>query len=106
MARLGKLLEPVRIGKLELRNRIVMAPINSHLGTELGGVNDRLLDYYVERARGGVGLIITDAMCIDWPVGKAGTSPLRTPIRRFTVSTITSPYAASSSSEGHTGPIP
>jgi 2,4-dienoyl-CoA reductase-like NADH-dependent reductase (Old Yellow Enzyme family)/thioredoxin reductase len=77
MAKLEKLFEPVRIGKLELKNRIVMAPINSHLGTELGGVSDRLMDYYVERAKGGVGLIITDAMCIDWPVGKAGTSPLR-----------------------------
>ncbi len=77
MAKLEKLFEPARIGKLELKNRIVMAPINSHLGTELGGVNNRLIDYYVERARGGVGLIITDAMCIDWPVGKAGTSPLR-----------------------------
>jgi len=77
MAKLKKLFEPVRIGKLELRNRMVMAPINTHLGTELGGVNERLIDYYVERARGGVALIITDAMCIDWPVGKAGTSPLR-----------------------------
>jgi len=77
MAKLEKLFEPARIGKLELKNRMVMAPINSHLGTELGGVNDRLIDYYVERAKGGVGLIITDAMCIDWPVGKAGTSPLR-----------------------------
>jgi len=77
MAKLKKLFEPIMIGKLELKNRMVMAPINTHLGTELGGVNDRLIDYYVERAKGGVGLIITDAMCIDWPVGKAGTSPLR-----------------------------
>ena len=77
MVRVKKLFEPISIGKLELRNRVVMAPINSHLGTELGAVNDRLIDYYTERAKGGVGLIITDAMCIDWPLGKAGTSPLR-----------------------------
>jgi len=77
MARLEKLFEPIRIGELELKNRIVMAPINSHLGTELGAVGERLIDYYVERAKGGVSLIISDAMCIDWPVGKAGTSPLR-----------------------------
>ncbi|HEY49516.1 MAG TPA: FAD-dependent oxidoreductase [Dehalococcoidia bacterium] len=77
MSKLEKLFEPIRIGKMELKNRMVMAPINSHLGTELGGVNQRLVDYYVARARGGVGLIITDAMCVDWPVGKAGTSPLR-----------------------------
>ena len=77
MAKLEKLFEPIRIGKLELKNRIVMAPINSHLGTELGTVSQRLIDYYVERAKGGVGLIVSDAMCIDWPAGKAGTSPLR-----------------------------
>ena len=77
MARLEKLFEPIRIGELELKNRIVMAPINSHLGTELGAVGERLIDYYVERAKGGVSLIISDAMCIDWHVGKAGTSPLR-----------------------------
>ena len=77
MRRFKKLFEPVTVGRLELKNRIVMAPINSHLGTELGGVNERLINYYVERAKGGVGLIITDAMCVDWPVGKAGTSPLR-----------------------------
>ena len=77
MMKLVRLFEPVKIGTLELKNRIVMAPINSHLGTELGGVSERLIDYYVERAKGGVSMIISDAMCIDWPVGKAGTSPLR-----------------------------
>lgn len=77
MAKLNRLFEPIKIGKMELKNRMVMAPINTHLGTELGGVNERLIDFYVERARGGVALIITDAMCIDWPVGKAGISPLR-----------------------------
>ena len=66
MAGLEKLFEPIRIGELELKNRIVMAPINSHLGTELGAVGERLIDYYVERAKGGVSLIISDAMCIDW----------------------------------------
>ena len=72
-----KLFEPIRIGKLELKNRIVMPALNSRLGTESGAVSDRLIDFYVERAKGGVGLIVIENTCIDWPVGKAGTSPIR-----------------------------
>ncbi len=77
MARLEKLFEPVKIGKLQLKNRIVMPALNSKLGTEFGAVSDRLIDFYLERARGGVGLIIIENTCIDWPVGKAGTNPIR-----------------------------
>lgn len=72
-----KLFEPIRIGKLELKNRIVMPAMCSKLGTEFGAVSDRLIDYYVERAKGGVSLIIIENTCIDWPAGKAGTSPIR-----------------------------
>jgi len=77
MATLDKLFEPVKIGKLELKNRIVMPALNTKFGTEYGAVSDRLIDYFVERARGGVGLIIIENTCIDWPVGKAGTNPIR-----------------------------
>ena len=77
MAKLEKLFEPIRIGKLELKNRIVMPALCSKLGTEFGAVSNRLIDYYVERAKGGVSLIIIENTCIDWPVGKAGTNPIR-----------------------------
>ena len=40
MTRLEKLFEPVKIGKLQLKNRIVMPALNSKLGTEFGAVND------------------------------------------------------------------
>jgi 2,4-dienoyl-CoA reductase-like NADH-dependent reductase (Old Yellow Enzyme family)/thioredoxin reductase len=77
MATLEKLFEPVKIGKLELKNRIVMPALNTQFGTEFGAVSDRLIDFYVERAKGGVSLIVIENTCIDWPVGKAGTSPIR-----------------------------
>jgi len=77
MAKLERLFEPVKIGKLELKNRIVMPALNTKFGTEFGAVSDRLIDFYVERAKGGVGLIVIENTCIDWPVGKAGTSPIR-----------------------------
>jgi 2-enoate reductase len=56
-----KLFEPGRIGKLSLKNRIVMAPMGG-LGLLLesdGTLSQRAIDYYVARAKGGVGLIIT-----------------------------------------------
>jgi len=77
MAKLKRLFEPINIGKMELKNRIVMPALNTKFGTEWGAVSDRMIDYYAERAKGGVALIIIENTCIDWPVGKAGTNPIR-----------------------------
>jgi 2,4-dienoyl-CoA reductase-like NADH-dependent reductase (Old Yellow Enzyme family)/thioredoxin reductase len=55
-----KLLEPGRIGKLELRNRIVMAPMGTVLGSAHGEVTGRLIHWYAERAKGGVGLVCVE----------------------------------------------
>ncbi|MHA1466765.1 MAG: oxidoreductase [Promethearchaeota archaeon] len=52
-----KLFEPLKIGNIEIKNRLVMAAM--HLGyTYDGFLNDKLLNLYEERAKGGVGLII------------------------------------------------
>lgn len=60
MSQLNRLFEPGHIGKLEIKNRIVMAPMGVSYATDPGGfANQRFIDYYVERAKGGVGLIIT-----------------------------------------------
>ncbi len=59
-----KLFTPIPFGSLRLRNRIVMPAI--HLSyTPEGFVTDRLVDFYVERAAGGVGLIIVGGCPID-----------------------------------------
>jgi len=50
------LFSPGRIGPVELRNRLVMAPMGTNYATASGEVTDRLLDYYAERAAGGTGL--------------------------------------------------
>jgi len=49
---------PGRINHLEMKNRIVMAAVGNALAGDAGYVTDRAIDYYVERAKGGVGLII------------------------------------------------
>ncbi len=55
-----RLFEPGRIGKLFIKNRIVMAPMGPvGLVDENEGLSQRGIDYYSARARGGVGLITT-----------------------------------------------
>ena len=56
MTRLKKLFEPIRVGQLELRNRIKMPAITLGYGTD-DEVSERLKAFYAERAKGGVGLI-------------------------------------------------
>jgi 2,4-dienoyl-CoA reductase-like NADH-dependent reductase (Old Yellow Enzyme family)/thioredoxin reductase len=74
---LGKLFEPCNIGKLQLKNRVVMPPMGNNFGAEDGGVTPQLIDYYNERALGGPGLIITEMVSIDSPLGQRGIRQLR-----------------------------
>jgi len=54
------LFQPIQIGSLEIKNRIAMAPMGIlGLLNPDGSPGPRAIDYYVERAKGGVGLIIT-----------------------------------------------
>lgn len=55
-----KLFEPTKIGNIQLKNRFAMGPMgNIGYGDAFGAFNQRIVDYYVERAKNGVGLIIT-----------------------------------------------
>lgn len=60
-----KLFEPGRIGQMVVKNRIVMPPMGTNYCRNRGYINQRLIDYYEERARGGVGLIIVEGMAVD-----------------------------------------
>lgn len=53
------LMDSIRIGSLNLRNRIVMPPMATNLATVKGEVTDALIDHYVKRAK-GLGLIVTE----------------------------------------------
>ena len=67
------LLGTTNIGSMKLRNRIVMAPMITNLAGYNGEVTKSQIDYYVERARGGVGLIDVAWACVDrWPIKKFG----------------------------------
>lgn len=54
---LATLFTPGTIGSMTLANRLIMAPMGTNYSTWTGTVTDRLVDYYAERARGGVSLI-------------------------------------------------
>ena len=58
--RYKNLFTPVKIGSLTIKNRFAMAPMGPlGLSDSQGGFNQRGIDYYTERAKGGTGLIIT-----------------------------------------------
>ena len=59
-----RLLTPIDVGSIRLKNRIVM-PAMHLLYTPEGEVTDQLVAFYAERARGGAGLIIVGGCTID-----------------------------------------
>jgi 2,4-dienoyl-CoA reductase-like NADH-dependent reductase (Old Yellow Enzyme family)/NADPH-dependent 2,4-dienoyl-CoA reductase/sulfur reductase-like enzyme len=63
------LLSPVRIGGLELRNRIAMSPMGVEIVGADGRMTERMIRFYEERARGGTGLIISEVCAVAYPRG-------------------------------------
>ena len=49
------LFSPIKIGTMELKNRIVLPPMTVGYGAPDGTVTERHRDYYEARAKGGVG---------------------------------------------------
>ena len=58
------ILDPIKIGRLELPNRMVLAPTVKNHASEFGYVNDRTIRGFTEEARGGWGLIQVSATFI------------------------------------------
>lgn len=52
------LLSPGKIGTLQLKNRVIMGPTETLYASASGEVTRPIIDYYVRRAKGGVGLIV------------------------------------------------
>ena len=62
-----RLFEPWKIGNCEIPNRIELTPMLMEVAELDGTAGDRLIEYYRERARGGVGLIQTEVTRVsDW----------------------------------------
>ena len=73
MNKYKKLFEPMNIGKCKIKNRFVMAPMGPlGLADAEGGFNQRGIDYYTERAKGGTGLIITGVTFVENEIEEHG----------------------------------
>ena len=71
MASYENLLSPGRIGTLELRNRIVMAPMGSNFAEADGHCGERIQAFYEARAAGGAGMLTMGVCAIAYPAGTA-----------------------------------
>lgn len=55
-----KMFSPIQVNKLEIKNRLVMGPMgNVNMADETGRPSEKMIKYFEERAKGGVGLITT-----------------------------------------------
>ncbi len=59
------LFSPGRLGTVELANRAIVSPMTRTSATVDGLATDTMVDYYTEFARGGWGLVMTEATYID-----------------------------------------
>lgn len=58
------LFEPIKIGKTMVKNRLFMPPLSTNLADK-GYVTDALVEHYSNRAKGGVGLIVTEVTTVE-----------------------------------------
>ncbi len=59
-----KLFTPYNIGKMEVKNRLVMSPMGTNSAFTNGRKDDAEIDYFIRRAKGGVGMIINGCQCL------------------------------------------
>ncbi|MFC2042234.1 FAD-dependent oxidoreductase [Chloroflexota bacterium] len=64
-----KLFQPLQIGNLTIKNRIVAAPLGMDYSTNEGFITDTWVNFYEAQAKGGAGLIILGAVAVDYPDG-------------------------------------
>ena len=64
-----KLMQPGKIGNLEIKNRVVMPAMGCSFAESTGEAGARMIRYYAERAKGGVGLIITEITRVEDETG-------------------------------------
>lgn len=58
------LFSPIKIGNQIVKNRLFMPPLSTNLGNK-GYVTDELVEHYKARAKGGVGLFITEVVTVE-----------------------------------------
>ena len=70
------LFSPAKIGDVTVKNRIIMEPMCLGFGQFDGRATDTMMDYYEERAKGGVGLIFTEITRVNDMTGASSFGQL------------------------------
>ncbi|QWU17076.1 2,4-dienoyl-CoA reductase [Paenibacillus sophorae] len=71
------LFSPLTVKSMTIKNRIVMPPMGTNYGDPNGEFTEDHMKYYERRAKGGVGLIIVENACLQFPMGSNGTTQIR-----------------------------
>ena len=70
------LFSPIQVNQLRFKNRLVMGPMgNISLADEMGRPSQKMIDYFAERAAGGVGLITSGLIPVSQKVDPTVTEP-------------------------------
>lgn len=64
MKEFSHLFSPIKVGETVVKNRVFMPPISTNLADK-GYVTDALVAHYAARAKGGVGLIVTEVTTVE-----------------------------------------
>lgn len=64
MTKYEHLFRPIKVGKTEIKNRIFMPPLSTNLADH-GYITDELVQHYSARAKGGVGLIVSEVVTVE-----------------------------------------
>lgn len=59
------LFSPIKVGTQTVKNRLWMPPVSTNLAVDHGHVSDALVEHYTNRAKGGVGLIVTEVVTVE-----------------------------------------
>lgn len=60
-----KLFTPFKIGSMEVKNRLVMSPMGTNSAFTNGRKDSQEIDYFIERAKGGIGMIIMGCQMLN-----------------------------------------
>ena len=67
--KLTKVFEPGKIGNLEIKNRLIVSAMSSHMGNADGTPNAEVNAYLVAKVKGGWGLIFTEDLGVTEDAG-------------------------------------
>jgi 2,4-dienoyl-CoA reductase-like NADH-dependent reductase (Old Yellow Enzyme family)/thioredoxin reductase len=70
------LFSPIRIGPMELENRVTLAPMANYMSDDEGTMTDPQIAFLERRARGGTGLLVVGSLYVQHPIGRFGSGQL------------------------------